>query len=124
MATNVVRHFNVKLVRQLPLDDSEFFAMVKGARLLTLNSGAYIRELKTKAEKVEHFLHNIIEPAASQNLPKLLKVMEDSEVPNLVRLANEIQGMLAKEIAAVPGTKKCFMESFKIETLHNIMIIM
>ena len=105
VAAVIVRDFSVKLLQQLPLDDPLFFAMLRGADLLPLNSGDAIRALNTNAEKVDYFLHHIIEPAASQNLPKLLRVMENSEVSILVTLANEIQEKLAEKIAVGPGKR-------------------
>ena len=120
VAAVIVKDFTVKLLRQLPLDDSFFFAMLRGADLLPLNSGPYIKALNTNADKVEYFLHQIITPAASQNLPKLLRVMENSDAPNLVRLANEIQEKLAEKITVGPGKKKHFMN---VRNLPQIRII-
>ena len=104
-AADAVRHFNVELCRQLPLDDALFFGMVNGANLLPLDTGDNIRTLATRAQKVDYFLRNIIEPAAKQNLPKLLDVMINSGVSTLKQLADEIQAMLGEEIQAAtePG---------------------
>ena len=98
LAADTVKHFNVKLRYKLPLDDAMFFGMVKQAGLFPLDTGAYIETLNTRAQKVGYFLQYLVEPAASEYLPKLLKVMKNSKEPSLVKLAKEIQEHLAKEI--------------------------
>ena len=90
-AKDVITQFNVKLHQQLPLDDDVFYAMAKQANLFPLNTGNAITAESTRAKKVSYFLHNVVEPGAEQYLPKLLKVMKDSEAANVVMLADEIQ---------------------------------
>ena len=94
-AAEAVQHFCVKLCTQLPLDNALFLAMVKEANLLPLDTGDSIRALPTRAEKVDYFLRKNIEPAAEQNLPKLLNVMKNSGVSDLKELADEIQAKLS-----------------------------
>ena len=91
LATDAVRHFNVDLIKQLPLENNIFFAMAKQADLFPLNTGDSIAAEPTRAKKVSYFLQHVVEPGAEQYLPKLLKVMKDSEVANVVRLADDIQ---------------------------------
>ena len=86
-----IRHFNVKLLEQLPLDDSIFFGMANQANLFPLNTGNVIKTKGTRAEKVEYFLQNVVTPGVEEYLPKLLRVMKESKVDNVVRLADEIQ---------------------------------
>ena len=88
----------MKLLYQLPLNDSMCVGMLYKAGSLPLNTGAYIKVLKTRAEKVSYFLQHIIEPAASDTLATLIKVMQNCTTTNLVKLVSEIQ------VAAEPGT--------------------
>ena len=119
--TDAVRHFNVELCRQLPLDDALFFGMVNGANLLPLDAGDSIRTLATRAQKVDYFLRRVIEPAAKQNLPKLLDVMINSEVPNLKQLADEIQAMLDEEKIQA-GTEPGMFYEISIHGYKNFKI--
>ena len=88
--------FNVDLLKQLPLDDDIFFAMAKQGDLFPLNTSDSIAAQPTRAEKVSSFLHVVVEPGPEQYLPKLLKVMKQSEFANVVKLADEIQGAIGK----------------------------
>ena len=93
-AKEAVKKFKVKLLRELPLDDPIFFAMVEEANLFPVGTGGIIRVEKSRAHKVDYFLYNVIQPGADEYLPKLLKVMRESEVDNVVKLADEIQAAL------------------------------
>ena len=86
-----IRQFNVELLCQLPLDSDIFFAMAKQADLFPLDTGDSIAAKPTRAKKVSYFLQHVVEPEAEQYLPKLLKVMKESEVANVVKLADDIQ---------------------------------
>ena len=90
-AREAIQRFNMELFQQLPLENVIFFAMAKQAGLFPLDTGDSIAAKSTRAEKVSYFLLNVLEPGAEEYLPKLLKVMRDSEVANVVRLANDIQ---------------------------------
>ena len=85
----------MKLLQQLPLDDPIFFAMARKADLFPLDTGDHTRAEPTRAKKVDYFLHHIVEPGADEYLPKLLKVMKESEFDNVVRLADDIQAAIA-----------------------------
>ena len=95
-AGNVIRQFNVKLTNQLPLEDDLFFAMAKHAELFPLNTGDSIASEPTRAKKVSYFLQHVVEPGAEEYLPKLLDVMRDSRVADVVRLADDIQAAIDK----------------------------
>ena len=116
LAKDAVRRFNVKLLDQLPLHDPVFYGMLKEAELLPLNTGPSIEALNTRAEKVSYFLQHVIEPAASDTLPTLIKVMKKCKTNNLVKLATKIQA------AAEPGTYNeiFYYESFKTETFISL----
>ena len=90
-AREAIIKFNVKLLQQLPLDDDIFFAMVKQVDLFPLDTSDSIAAKPTRAQKVSYFLQHIVEPGAEECLPKLLKVMKESNVVNVVRLADDIQ---------------------------------
>ena len=90
-ARDAIKHFNVKLVKQLPLDDVVFFTKAKQADLFPSNTGDSIKAKYTSADKASYFLQHVIEPGAEEYLPKLLKVMKESGFANVVRLAADIQ---------------------------------
>ena len=92
-AKDAIRQFSVKLLEQLPLDDVKFFAIAKQADLFPLNTGNSIAAMPTRAEKVAYFLQHVVEPGAEEYLPKLLSVIKESEVANLVRLADDIEAV-------------------------------
>jgi len=93
-AEEAIKQFNVKLNKQLPLDDEIFCAMLKEADLFPLNAYDEIHAMSTRAKKVAYFLQHVIEPGAEQYLPKLLKVMKDCKVDNVVILAEEIEAAI------------------------------
>ena len=86
-----IKQFNEELLRQLPLESDIFFAKANQADLFPLNTGDSIAAQPTRVKKVSYFLQHVVEPGAEQYLPKLLKVMKESEVANVVKLADDIQ---------------------------------
>ena len=90
-ARDAITDFNVKLVDQLPLENDRFFAMTKQAGLFPMDTGESIAAKSTRAQKVNYLLQHVVEPGAEEYLPILLKVMRDSKVANVVRLAGDIQ---------------------------------
>ena len=90
-AKDAIKQFNVKLLRQLPLENDIFFGMAKQADLFPLDIGDSIAAEPTRAKKVSYFLQHVVEPGAEQYLPKLLKVMKESKAANVVKLADDIQ---------------------------------
>ena len=93
-AKDVIAQFNVKLVQQLPLENNIFFAMANQAGLFPLGTDECVAAEPTRAKKVTYFLQHIVKPWAEVYLPKLLKVMKDSKVDNVVSLADDIQATL------------------------------
>ena len=89
--SEAIKQFNVELLRQLPLESDIFFAMAKQADLFPLDIGDSIAAEPTRAKKVSYFLQHVVEPGAEQYLPKLLKVMKESKVAKVVKLADDIQ---------------------------------
>ena len=92
-AKDAITQFGVELLEQLPLEDVKFFAMAKQAYLFPLNTGDSIAAMPTRADKVAYFLRHAIEPGAEEYLPKLLSVMKESKVANLIRLADDIEAV-------------------------------
>ena len=89
-AKDVVKQFIVKLCEQLPLENDIFFAMAEQAGMFPLKTGFSIKARNTRAEKVSYFLEHVIEPGATEYLPKLLNVMRECKLVNVVKLADEI----------------------------------
>ena len=90
-AYDAVQKFKVELLQELPLDDPNFFAMVEEANLFPMGTGDRIRVEKSRTDKVDHFLYHVVEPGADEYLLKLLKVMRESKVADVMRLADDIQ---------------------------------
>ena len=63
--------------------------MVQKAGLFPLDIGANVQAKLTRVEKVSYFLTQI-GPGADSNLPKLLEVMKQSGVTDVVQLAEKI----------------------------------
>ena len=93
-AKDVLQQFYLELIQVLPLESDQFFAMIKNAGLLPLDTGDNVRAERTRSAKVSYLLGHVIEPGAKDYLPLLLKAMEDSKAPNVVNLALEIRKAL------------------------------
>ena len=98
---DAVREFNVKLLEILPLDDTKFFGMVNAAKLFPLNTGNEIEAKPTRAQKVAYFIQHVLSSGAKEYLPMLLRVMKHSEVSNLVKLADDIQGYMTSGLSII-----------------------
>ena len=93
-AKDAVQKFKVELLQELPLDETLFFAMAERAGLFPVGTGDSIRDQGSRADKVDYFLHRVVEPGADEYLPKLLKVMKESKVANVMTLADDIQAAI------------------------------
>ena len=93
-AKDVLQQFYVELIQVLPLESDQFFAIIKNAGLLPLDTGDNIRAERTRSAKVSYLLSHVIEPGAKEYLPLLLKAMEESKASNVVNLAQEIRAAL------------------------------
>ena len=96
-AKDAIKKYKVELLQELPLDEPLFFAMAERAGLFPLGINKAIKAEKTRACKVDYFLDHVVEPGADKYLPKLLKVMRESKVDNVMKLADDIQ------VAVGPG---------------------
>ena len=65
--------------------------MARRADLFPLDTYDSTSAQPTRAKKVAYFLQHVVEPGAEEYLPKLLSVMKESKVANLVRLADDIE---------------------------------
>ena len=93
LAKDALQKFKVELLQELPLEDPLFFARVKQADLFPLDTVDSITAAKTRANKVDCFLDHV-EPVADAYLPKLLEVMRESKIANVMRLADDIQAAI------------------------------
>ena len=92
-AKDAIKQFNVELLYQLPLENDIFFAMARRAGLFPLDTGDSIAAEPTRPKKVAFLLQHVVEPGAEEYLPKLLNVMKESKVANVIRLADDIQSV-------------------------------
>ena len=90
-AKDAVQKYKVELLQELPLDEPLFLAMAERAGLFPLDINKSIKTEKTRAHKVDYFLDHVVEPGADKYLPKLLKVMRESKVDNVIKLADDIE---------------------------------
>ena len=97
-AKDAIKKHNVELLEKLPFENPIFFGMCKTANLFPLGTAADIEAEPTRAKKVSYFLQHVVEHGADDRLPKLLKVMKESENDVLMKLAVDIQAVLE------PGT--------------------
>ena len=97
-AKDAVQKFKVELLQELPLDEPIFFAMAERTGLFPMGTGKSIRAQGSRAHKVDYFLYHVVEPGADEYLPKLLEVMKESKVANVMSLADNIQAALCPGI--------------------------
>ena len=95
---DALQKFRVELLQEIPLEDPIFFAMVERAGLFPLDNKESIRAEKTRAHKVGYFLDHVVECGADEYLPKLLKIMRESNLVSLQKLADNIQAALPSGI--------------------------
>ena len=117
-AKDVIKKFNVKLLKKLPLDDKIFFAKANEENLFPEGSYNSIEAERTRAEKVSHFLQHVVEPGADVYLPKLLKVMKKSDDDSVKKLADEIQAVIE------PGMHICIFAKVVHMYMHNLLSVL
>ena len=93
--SEVFKFFYVRLVKRLPMDDTLFRAELFAADLLPGNLKETVESKPTKSDKAAYFLDHVIKPNVicddSSSFDKLLDVMEDSEYPDMQKLAELIR---------------------------------
>ena len=94
-ASEAIKTFYVRLIQEVPLDNTVFFAMAKSAGLFPLDTEDCVMAQETNTKKVTYLLRHVVERGPDQYLPLLLQVMKDSGVSNVVKLANEIEISMA-----------------------------
>ena len=112
-AKDAIRKFKVELLQELPLEDPIFFALAERAGLFPSNTGNNIREEKTRAHKVDYFLQHVVEPGAEEYLPKLIKVMKESEFENVKKLTDDIQALLST--GTYVRTYTCYLRMYIVQ---------
>ena len=90
-----LKDYGVDLLKHLPLEDEIFFAMVERAELFPLDTGNNIKAKDTRVKKVSYFLE-VIKPGADIYVPKLLQVMKESGVADVIQLAEKITAVIEK----------------------------
>ena len=90
---DAVIKFGVRLLQELPLENSIVLDMVHTAGLLPLDYKATIISKVTRAAKVAFFKEKVLgsESAAKIHLPKLLDVMDNCGDPTAIALAKDIR---------------------------------
>jgi len=96
--SEVFKHFYVKLVRMLPMNDAIFMAKLFSAKLLPGDVKYQVESMSTQADKATHFLDRVIQPSVTSGVGRhfydLIKVMEDSEYNGVKELAKLIRNEL------------------------------
>ena len=110
-ASEAIKTFNVRLIQEVPLDNTMFFAMAKSAGLFPLDTEDCIMAQDTNTKKVTYLLRHVVKRGPDHYLPVLLQVMKDSGVSNVVELANDIE-------AAIGGTCQ-HVKPITIWSLYN-----
>ena len=98
---DAIREFNVKLLKILPLDNPMFFGMADKAKLFPLGTDNQIQAIQTRDGKVTYFIQHVLKPGAKEYLPILLKVMKESEAPNVAKLADDIQTYIKPGLSTI-----------------------
>ena len=94
-ASEAIKIFYLKLIQEVPLDNTVFFAMAKSAGLFPLDIEDCVMAQETNTKKVTYLLRHVVERGPDEYLPLLLQVMKKSGVSNVVKLANDIEITMA-----------------------------
>ena len=90
----VIMQFYLELHEKLPLENNLFCAMLFTHNLLPMNNRERINVLGTRADKVAHFMNNIVLCGVQTHLPNLLKVMKICDDNAVKALAEDIETMI------------------------------
>ena len=84
-----------KLVKCLPMDDTQFIAKLSAKQLLPGDIGNKIEQLQTQAEKASYFLAHVIKPALDiddfHDFRNLLSIMQNCDYNHVKRLSCQIE---------------------------------
>ena len=72
----VLKKYGIKLCKALPMDDPIFLIMLKSHDILPGDTRDKLEAQKTKAEKADYYIQQVIKTSAGLYLPKLLQAME------------------------------------------------
>ena len=100
---NALKEYSIKLGKTLPMDDPNFLQMLEYYDILPGDSRDKIQAHKTKAEKADYYIQQIVKTSTDLYLPKLIQAME--------RYCNEYTDIalqeLLKQIKAKMNGKFC-----------------
>ena len=96
--TELYNHYHRTLLYCLPMNNNEFQLQLRQCDLLPEDISTTLESLTLRAEKASYFLDNVITPSlADRNdacFCKLLTSMAQSNVEDVVRLAEEMKAKL------------------------------
>ena len=72
----VFEKYGIKFCKALPMDDSIFLLMLKSHDILPGDTRDKLESQKTKAEKADYYIQQVIKTSPDLYLPKLLQAME------------------------------------------------
>lgn len=93
-AANVLKYYEVKLLKRLPLESDIFLAELNKMNLLPRDTRSSIQAKRTREKKVSYFIHHVIKPGAHIFLPQLVFVMEQSDDLAVRKLAKKMSKKL------------------------------
>ena len=91
--------------------------MVEAAGLIPQGTGNSIKRKESRTHKVDYYLDHVVEPGGDVYLPKLFKVMRESNVDNVVRLANDIQAAIGPGKYGILNLKSIYCVT-RFERIH------
>ena len=102
MSTTVVfEKYGSELCKKLPMEDPNFLQMLENYKILPGDSREKIQAKKTKEEKADFYIKNVIRTSLDSYLPSLLQAIEqyhrkyndDALQDLLIHMIAEINGM-------------------------------
>ena len=72
----VLKKYGIKLCEALPMDNPIFLIMLKSHDILPGDSRNQLETQKTKVEKADYYIQQVIKISPDLHLPKLLQAME------------------------------------------------
>ena len=72
----VLKNYGIKLCKALPMEDPIFLIILENHDILPGDSRDKIETQKTKIEKANYYIQQVIKTSADLYLPKLLQAME------------------------------------------------
>ena len=76
MSSEVFKKYGMKLCKALPMDDPVFLTMLIRLDILSEDNRDKLETQKTKVEKADYYIQQVIKTSPDLYLPKLLQAME------------------------------------------------